>query len=57
MAKFLGLEVDDVFPISYDLRPYSKGLDQALVGVVRKEPREKLELDDLMALAVPLSID
>ena len=53
LAEFLGLGIDDIFPVSYDLRAYSEGVADALLGVVRKEPRERLNRDELLALAVP----
>src|SRR5215204_2877191 len=43
LATFLGLSVDDVFPIAYDLRPHCSGDQAALVGVIEKKPRERLE--------------
>lgn len=41
LSQFLGLAVDDVFPISYDIRSVAKGDEAALQGQVRKAPREK----------------
>lgn len=52
LASFLGLSVEEVFPIRYDLRKYSKGETAALVGQVLKEPRERLSRSELIALAV-----
>jgi hypothetical protein len=49
-ARLLGLPVDDVFPIYFDLRPYSEGDPAALKGSVPKEPREKLSQKERMAL-------
>jgi len=53
LAAFLGLPIDEVFPIWYDLRRFSKGDPAALTGMIEKEPREKLTSDQLIALAVP----
>jgi hypothetical protein len=53
LAQFLGLSVDDLFPITFDLRRYAKGDDAALTGTVRKEPREKLSRAELIGMAVP----
>lgn len=52
MANFLGLQVDQVFPISYDLRQYVKGNPDVLVGEIRKEPRKKLTGDQLIAMVL-----
>ena len=53
LAKFLGLSVDDVFPIAYDIRKYAKGDPAALAGQIRNEPREKLSRAEIIAMAVP----
>lgn len=53
LARFLGLAVDDVFPISYDIRSDAKGDEAALLGQVRKEPRERLSRSEIIAMAVP----
>ena len=53
LAEFLGLPIDQVFPISYDLSRLSKGDPAALIGTIEKEPRERLTRDQLIALAVP----
>jgi len=42
LSLFLGLGVDEVFPISSDLRRYAEGDAAALVGSVLKEPRKRL---------------
>jgi hypothetical protein len=52
-ASFLELNLDEVFPISYDLRRYAKGDPRALCGTVRKEPTEKLSRAEIIGLAVP----
>jgi hypothetical protein len=52
LARFLGLTVDDVFPISVDVRKYVQGDPAALAFVVLKEPRERLTRAELTALAV-----
>jgi hypothetical protein len=53
LARFLGLPVDDVFPIVYDVRKYAKGDPAALAGQVCKEPRERLSRAEIIAMAVP----
>jgi hypothetical protein len=52
LARFLGMPIDCVFPISYDLRAYARGKGAALRGTVLKEPRERLNDDELMELAL-----
>jgi hypothetical protein len=53
LAAFLGLGVDDVFPISYDISQACVGEPACLVGKIDKEPREKLTRAQIIALAVP----
>jgi len=53
LAAFLDLAVDDVFPISYDLRSYVKGASEALHGTIPAEPAERLTRAEVIALAVP----
>jgi hypothetical protein len=53
LSRFLGLQVDDVFPISFDVRKYAQGDPAALAGSVRKEPRERLSRAEIIAMAVP----
>jgi hypothetical protein len=53
LARFLGLGVDEVFPIAYDIRPFALGDSDALTGVVAKEPSERLTRAQIIALAVP----
>jgi len=52
LADFLGLEIEDVFPISYDIRRYCTGESSALVASIEKEPRERLTRAQLIALSV-----
>lgn len=53
LAAFLGLEVEAVFPIAYDLRPYAKGDPRALSGSIEREPAERLTRGEIIAMAVP----
>jgi hypothetical protein len=53
LAEFLQLPVDDVFPISYDIRASAIGDPAALAGSIEKEPRERLTRAQVIALAVP----
>ena len=50
LARFLGLGVDDVFPISVDIRRYVQGNPAALAFSVPKEPRERLTDEELTAI-------
>ena len=52
LAAFLELPVDEVFPISYDISQYCIGESAALVGLIEKEPRERLTRAQVIALAV-----
>lgn len=53
LAEFLGLSVDDVFPISYDVREYVEADSPVLAGHVPKEPQERLPTDEIIKMAVP----
>jgi hypothetical protein len=50
LARFLGLHVDDVFPLTVDVRRYVRGDPKALTAIVLKEPQEKLTNAELLAL-------
>jgi hypothetical protein len=50
LARFLGLHVDDVFPITVDVRRYVRGDPAALTAIVLKEPQEKLTREEILAL-------
>ena len=52
LARFLGLAVDEIFPISFDLRPYVAGDPALLQGSVPREPRERLSRDEIIAMAL-----
>ena|SRR5437762_11709110 len=53
LSRFLGLTVDEVFPISFDVQPYAEGEPAALKGSVLKEPRERLSRAEIIAMAAP----
>lgn len=53
LSRFLGLGVDEAFPISFDLRPFAEGEPAVLKGQVGREPRERLTRGEIIALAVP----
>jgi hypothetical protein len=50
LARFLDLGVDDVFPITVDVRRYVRGDPVALTAIVLKEPQERLTQEELFAL-------
>jgi len=50
LARFLGLGVDDVFPITVDVRRYVRGDAPALTTIVLKEPQERLTDAERFAL-------
>jgi hypothetical protein len=52
LADFLGLSMDDVFPISYDLTAYAIGSPESLAGTIPREPRVRLSRTALSQLAV-----
>lgn len=52
LARFLGLGINDVFPITVDVRRYVRGDPRALIAIVLKEPQEKLTDEELTTLAV-----
>jgi hypothetical protein len=53
VADFLGMRVEEVFPISYDVSRFSTGDPAALAGKIEAEPRERLTRAQIIALAVP----
>jgi hypothetical protein len=52
LADFLGLQLDEVFPIFYDISALSLGDRASLVGTIEKEHREKLTREELIALSL-----
>jgi hypothetical protein len=53
LSDFLGLTIEEVFPVSYDISDYYTGSPRVLVGVIEKEPIERLSRAEIIALAVP----
>jgi hypothetical protein len=53
LSTFLGIRIEEVFPIFYDISRFSHGESAALVGKIEREPREKLTRAQIIALAVP----
>jgi hypothetical protein len=52
LAAFLGLSVDEVFPITYDISAVASGLPDSVRGVISAEPKERLNRDQLINLAL-----
>lgn len=52
LAEFLGLPIDEIFPISYDIRAFANGEAAALMGRIEAVPRERLSRAEIIALAV-----
>ena len=53
LAKALGLGVDDIFPIRYDIRQWVSGaVTDAVFGTVDAEPVERLSRTELIDLAL-----
>jgi hypothetical protein len=47
LSRFLDLPIDEVFPISYDIRELAHGDPTALAGRVLKEPTERLSRSEI----------
>ena len=52
LALKLGLEINEVFPISYDLSRYAVGIPETVRGQILVEPIEKLDLKQRIALSL-----
>ena len=52
LAAFLGLPLDDVFPISYDLSSVAVGQPASLLGIIHAEPSNPLSRSALIKRAV-----
>jgi hypothetical protein len=53
LANFLGLKIEQVFPILYDVSDCCLGDPSVISGGIPKEPKKKLSRAELMALAMP----
>lgn len=51
LALFLGLPKEGIFPIAYDIRPFSNGAAGSLVGSINVDPKIRLGRAEIMALA------
>ena len=52
LAAFLGLPLDAVFPIAYDVSSVVAGPPESLCCTITAEPRERLSRAELIALAI-----
>jgi hypothetical protein len=52
LSQFLGLPVQEVFPIAYDIGPYVTGATIPTTGLIREQPDERLSQKDLMKLSL-----
>jgi hypothetical protein len=50
LARFLGMSIAQVFPISYDISRYCEGHAAATSGVIEREPRATLTAAQVIAL-------
>jgi hypothetical protein len=52
LAAFLGLSVEEVFPMSYDITGIAQGDAATLQGQVEDHPKERLTEDEIIALSL-----
>ncbi|MTW03962.1 hypothetical protein [Pseudoduganella ginsengisoli] len=52
LARFLGLQLIDVFPIAYDISEVVSGPAESVRGVILHEPQVQLSEAELIAMAV-----
>jgi hypothetical protein len=50
LAAALNMRISDIFPITYDLRPFARGNPNALRGQVFRAPKKRLSKSALMRL-------
>lgn len=53
LSQFLEIPIDEIFPITYDLRKLVRSESAMLRGQILKEPRERLSRSEIIAMAVP----
>lgn len=53
LAKFLGIKLKSVFPITYDISKLAIGSAKSLCGTLTAKPRKRLTRYQIIALAVP----
>ena len=52
-SRSMGLSVEDVFPIVYDIRHCCVGNESVVVDAFEAEPKRKLTRDELISLSLP----
>ena len=52
LAKFLGLTLEDIFPVKYDISTVARGDPKVVSGIIKLDPDEKLSEDDLFNMAL-----
>ena len=57
LGEFLGLSIDDVFPIRYDISAHCIGHRDSLVNLIEKSPAVRLSRTEIIRLAVPRNPD
>ncbi len=50
LSRRLGLPITEVFPITYDVAEYARGLTSVLKSIIDAEPKNRLSEDERMAL-------
>jgi hypothetical protein len=56
LAEFLGLSLEEVFPIEYDLSSIARGEPESVKGIIPLKPRVRLSRSELIALAVRANV-
>jgi len=52
LAQKIGKNLEDIFPMTYDLSACATGSDDCIRGSIQKEPKERLSRSEIIMLAV-----
>ena len=52
LSQFLGLSLDEIFPVRYDLSRFVVGHPSVVRGVIEKEPQVRLSQDEIIRLCI-----
>ena len=52
LAHFLGRDVEEIFPMSYDISNVASGTEDVVKGSIPLAPAEKLTEEELLRLAI-----
>jgi hypothetical protein len=52
LAQFLGLRIEEIFPIRYDISHLARGAESCVRGEILAAPRHRLSREELVALAI-----